>query len=282
MPVKGVLNQTNTRLDEFWASVAASLPFLAMAAAVFLFFAVLAVLLARFMRKVGKNRKWDPNLQVFYPRLARWLILIFGAASALTIAVPGFTMSSVIAGLGFGSVAIGFAFRDLLENYFAGVYLLVSRPFRIGQWIKIDNVSGVVEAITTRSVHVRRMDRELEILPCSYLFKNRFTVVDNSSVRRFEATLVVAFNAPLQDVCNQIEGVVKDMPGVVEDPAPFVVAESIAESGVNLRLYYFLNTAVENTFAARHRITTTLHSTLRPLGVLVSNINVQPLENPPG
>ncbi|MBL8048556.1 MAG: mechanosensitive ion channel [Chthonomonas sp.] len=277
MPVKGVINQTNTRLDDFWQGALSTLPFLAIALAVFVMFAALGMLLGRWTKAVGRKRKWDTNLQVFYPRLVRWIVLIFGAAAALTIAVPGFTMSSVIAGLGFGSVAIGFAFRDLLENYFAGIYLLVSRPFHIGQWIKIDKVSGVVEQISTRSVYVRTFERELEILPCSFLFKNRFTVVDNAPVRRYESTLVVSLTADLQETCNLIEGVVKDMPGIADDPAPFVVAESIAENGIHLRVYYFLNTAEEGVFATRHRITRTLHDLLRPLGVLVGNINMQPL-----
>jgi len=212
----------------------------------------------------------DRSLQVLFERGTRWVVVLVGIALALTVAVPGFTLANVVTGLGFGGVIVGFAFREMFENYLAGVYFLMARPFTIGSWIKVDKVSGTVENITTRAVNVRTFERELEILPCSYLFKNRFTVVDNQAIRRYDQPVIVSLDSDIEVATRVIEEVVSDLPGVVGDPAPFVIAESFGDTGIQLRLYYFLDTSQEGIFAGRHRVTKAIHDVLTREGVSIS------------
>ncbi|MCE9558360.1 MAG: mechanosensitive ion channel family protein, partial [Armatimonadetes bacterium] len=246
----------------------ARLPVVGLALLVFFCFLVIANLLGRVAAAWCRRLRADPSLEILFHRTARWSVILIGAALSLTIAVPGFTLGSVVTGLGFGGVAIGFAFKDLFENYLAGLYFLIARPFTIGNWIRVDTVSGIVETISTRSVNIRTFDRELEVLPCSTLFKNRFTVVDNEQTRRFDATFTIPVSSDIEKTIEIVLEAVAPLPGIVSDPPPFAVAESFSDLGIVMRLYYFLDTEQEGVFASKSRVTKAIRSSLSAAGIL--------------
>ena len=105
-------------------------------------------------------------------RLASAFTIILGLFVAAVVIFPTFNPGDLIAGLGITSVAIGFAFKDVLQNFFAGILILWRRPFIVGDEIKVGNYEGTVEEITTRSTRVKTYDGERAVLPNGDVYTN--------------------------------------------------------------------------------------------------------------
>lgn len=185
---------------------------------------VLTWLLARFAVNIA-DRVTDKttvraDLRNLVETVARVLIWIIGLLIAAAVAIPGFTPAGMIAGLGIGALAIGFAFQDIFENFLAGVLIMLRDKMNIGDIIEVEGVLGKVEKITLRETHVRQLSNELTIMPNSILFKNKVKILTDASIRRDEIMVGVSYDADL-DAAQEailaafeptIGGVVADKP----------------------------------------------------------------------
>ena len=90
----------------------------------------------------------------------------------MTIIFPGITPAKILTVLGLGSIAIGFAFKDIFENFLAGILILFREPFQIQDFIECEGIEGFVEDITIRDTHIRRVDGQRIVIPNAMLFKN--------------------------------------------------------------------------------------------------------------
>ena len=101
-------------------------------------------------------RKADlrPSLRELIETIISVAVWIFGILIAATVMIPGLTPAGMLAGLGLGTVAIGFAFQDIFENFLAGILIMVRKKMRIGDIIECDGITGKVEKISLRETHV--------------------------------------------------------------------------------------------------------------------------------
>ena len=104
----------------------------------------------------------------------------------------------MLAGLGIGSVAIGFAFKDVFENFLAGIIILLRREMRINDFIACVGLEGKVENILVRETHVRQSDGQLVIIPNSMLFKNPVTIRTDLDLRRTTIVCGVAYSEDIE------------------------------------------------------------------------------------
>ncbi|MEC8179711.1 MAG: mechanosensitive ion channel domain-containing protein, partial [Pseudomonadota bacterium] len=111
-------------------------------------------------RAIGKT-DMRPSLQNLIDTVVKLGIWIIGLMIALIVVMPGMTPASLIAGLGIGAVAIGFAFQDIFENFLAGVLIMLREKMRIGDIIECEGIIGKVEHITLRETHVRKLSGEV-------------------------------------------------------------------------------------------------------------------------
>ncbi len=126
--------------------------------------------------------------------IASWIV---GVAFAITIVFPSITPANLIAGLGLTTVAIGFAFKDIFENFLAGVIILARKKMRIGDVIEVDDVFGRIEDIQIRETHVRDTSGELIIVPNAHLFKNPIEIQTDEPLRRQELVVGVDYDSDM-------------------------------------------------------------------------------------
>ena len=171
---------------------------------------VMTLLVGRIIRAVVSAAMQRAHVREALVTLARNLISIaawvLGIAIAMTVIFPSVSPSDIIAGLGLTSVAIGFAFKDVFENFLAGVIILGREKLRIGDVIECEDVYGRVENILIRETHVRETDGELVIVPNSYLFKNPVNIETDRGLKRQELVVRQA-KAVLQDALDSCETV---------------------------------------------------------------------------
>ena len=147
------------------------------------------------------------DLTVKLVTIAIWLV---GLLLTAMMWFPGLTPASALGGLGLLSIAVGFAFQDIFENFFAGVLLLWQFPFEKGDFIECEDISGKVEDINVRMTQIRQTTGELVLVPNSTLFKNPVTVLTDQHKRRMRLVCGVGYD---EDVTSAVETVTKAIEG---------------------------------------------------------------------
>jgi small-conductance mechanosensitive channel len=128
-----------------------------------------------------RGRSVHANLQVAIGRMAFVAVVAIGILIAATVAFPSFTIGSLIQLLGVSGVVIGFAFKDIFQNFLAGILLLVTDPFEIGDQIIVDSFEGTIDEVQTRATVITTYDRQRVLVPNSDLFTKAVTVNTASS-----------------------------------------------------------------------------------------------------
>jgi small conductance mechanosensitive channel len=159
------LTEATGAVQDMVNSFVERLPYIAVAFVVFVLFYLLALAVRGGARAFARRKQRRHNLGLVLGRLAYGGMMFLGLLTALVIAIPGFTPGQLVSILGLSSVAIGFAFRDILQNFLAGILLLLSEPFRIGDQIVVNGFEGTVEEIQTRATFMRTYDGRRVVIP---------------------------------------------------------------------------------------------------------------------
>jgi small-conductance mechanosensitive channel len=133
--------------SQLLARLMAHLPYLILGFVVFVFFIVGARLAKSILNTAGRRTRLDRTLADLLGRLVSAFTIILGLFVAAVIIFPTFNPGDLIAGLGITSVAIGFAFKDVLQNFFAGILILWRRPFIVGDEIKSQSYEGTAPSV---------------------------------------------------------------------------------------------------------------------------------------
>lgn len=173
----------NIDLSNAWKSghriienVISRLPNLAIATVIFIVFIALASGTKSVVRRILERRKGRRNLALLLGQLAQVFMVILGFLIALSVVAPSFQAADLIKMLGVGSVAIGFAFQNILQNFLAGILLLMQEPFELGDWISVTGIEGTVEDIQTRATIVATKEGNRVVIPNAVLFTSPVSV----------------------------------------------------------------------------------------------------------
>jgi small-conductance mechanosensitive channel len=217
---------------------------------VFVIFWVLSIFFKKAVTRILGSRKHHQNLVTVFRRVGSALILFLGFMVAMIIAVPSFTPGKLIGALGIGSVAIGFAFKDIFQNLLSGILLLLSEPFRIGDQIISGNFEGTVEDIQIRATTIRTYDGRKVVIPNSQLYTSTMTVNTAYSQRRLEFDVGIGYENNIIDAQQVILSVLKAAPTVSKLAEPSVIATALADSSVVLRVRWFIDDGTQTNRVA--------------------------------
>ena len=168
--------------------------------------------------------------------IAAWIV---GVAIAMTVIFPSVSPSDIIAGLGLTSVAIGFAFKDVFENFLAGVIILGREKLRIGDVIECEDVYGRVESILIRETHVRETDGELVIVPNSYLFKNPVNIETDRTLKRQELVVGVDYDTDMRKAKSVLQEALASCESVEQSETMDVQCVSFGGSSIDFKLLWW-------------------------------------------
>lgn len=168
-------------------------------------------------------------------RLAQWITVLGGILAGSSVAIQTFNAGELIQVLGISSVAIGFAFRDILQNFLAGILILLTEPFKVGDQIIIENYEGTVTRIETRATMIKTYDGRLVVIPNTNLFTNSVLVNTAFPTRRTEYDIGIGYGDDIAKASELILEAMKSVDGISDDPAPDVRVWDLAASTVNIR-----------------------------------------------
>ena len=215
------------------------LPNLIIAVIVFIIF----WFIARFSRRLIKNftrRKQSRNLGLVLARLSQGIIILVGAFIALAIVVPSFKPGDLVQLLGVSGVAVGFAFRDILQNFLAGILILITEPFVINDQIVFKEFEGTVENIQTRATTIRTYDGTRIVIPNAELFTNSVKVNTAFEKRRLQYDIGIGYGDDIAEAKRIILEVLNENPESLSDPAPEALVVDLAASTINIRARWWV------------------------------------------
>lgn len=219
----------------------AHLPYLILGFVVFVLFVIAARLVKGILITAGRRTRLDLTLADLLGRLASAFTIILGLFVAAVVIFPTFNPGDLIAGLGITSVVIGFAFKDVLQNFFAGILILWRRPFIVGDEIKVGTYEGTVEEITTRSTRVKTYDGERAVLPNGDVYTNAVLVRTAYNNRRVRLSVGIGYQDSIERARSVIRQVLDKTEGVLNEPAPSIFVAELAPSSVNFNVFFWTN-----------------------------------------
>jgi small conductance mechanosensitive channel len=166
------------------------------------------------------ERRADPQIHALTRNVLTILTWVFAAAGGLV--AGGVDVLWVLTFGGVFTLAIGLAFQDLLRNILAGIFILLEKPFRIGDHVAIGDCEGVVQTIALRTTALRTGDGRLAVMPNLTVFTS---VILNSTAydqRRYSVTLPVEPGTDLPRLMKAADGALAAVPGIASDPPPSV------------------------------------------------------------
>lgn len=176
--------------------------------------------------------------------LARMLALpIFLIALYVVMQVAGLTQValSLVGGAGVIGIIMGFAFRDIAENFLASLLLSLRQPFRAGDVIDVEGRLGSVHSMNTRSTVLISPEGNHIQIPNATVFKSIITNFTAAPEGRDSVTVGIGYDAAVSRAQEIIAGVLSQHQAVLDEPQPMVLVEALGASTINLRAYYWVN-----------------------------------------
>ncbi|HEY9775888.1 MAG TPA: mechanosensitive ion channel domain-containing protein [Planktothrix sp.] len=234
------------------------LPNLTVGFVVLVIFCWLGKVTKEVISNVGTKAKLDITLSRALGTVTSVVVTLVGLLTAAVIVIPHFSMANVIGGLGISSVAIGFAFKDILQNFFAGMLLLWQKPFGIGDRIKTKDYQGVVQDIRLRFTELKTDEGELALVPNGDIYTNAVIVSSRAHSHKVHLTMSIKDGGSLSETRQKIAKIITGIDGVTKEPAPKVYVADLNADAMNFDIYFWTEPKQADKLEITDRVTTAL------------------------
>jgi len=174
-------------------------------------------------------------------RIVRLVITGLGVLIALEILDATALVGAILGVAGVAGIAVGFAFRNIVENYLAGVLLSARNPFDVGDIIEVGAFTGTVVRLTSRDTVLMTRDGNHLRIPNSLIITSAMTNFTRNPLRRLEFNVGVSVDLDLQQARSLGIDTLRAMPGILADPGPQVLVAELGDSTVQLRFLAWIN-----------------------------------------
>ncbi len=219
----------------------------------------------------GVRRRWcrldRPSFANVMSRVVRLGFGLLAVLTAATIVFPTVQPVNVLGSLGFFSIAVGFAFRDILENLLAGILLLFRSPFRMGDEVDIEGTRGTVVEINLRETVLRTYEGRKVLIPNATVYKNQLVVQTAYGAIRTEAVVGIAYESDVDRAHRVVLDVLRGLDEVLAEPAPLVLVGELGPSTVDLQVLFWTAPQQALVLQARDRVLTQIKVALDEAGI---------------
>lgn len=227
-------------------------------------------LLARLLR--WALRRWfarthTPSFATVMSKLAGWTLVFVSVLAGVAIAFPSVKPVDLLAGLGFFSLALGFAFQDILENTLSGVLMLFRQPFAGGDQIEVQGHTGTVEAITIRETRITTYDGQLILIPNRDVYKNVIRVQTHYERRRIAFVVGIAYENDPAEAAEVIVSALARVEGVDDQPGPEALIQTLGVSTVDLEARFWTASPQHEARVVLHRAIDAVKTALDEAGI---------------
>jgi small conductance mechanosensitive channel len=193
--------------------------------------------IARLAQRWLDRRDLEPPVRMLLSRLARLLVLAIFAVIALGTA--GIDVTALVAGIGVVGLGVGLAMQGVLGNLVAGLLIIFTKPFRVGEYIEIIGCYGQVKDIDLFITTLLHPDRSRVVIPNRKIIGE---ILHNyGTIRQHDITVGVAYNTNLPQAISVIQNLLRANPKILKDPAPAVAVKDFGDSAINIAIQPWSN-----------------------------------------
>lgn len=198
-------------------------------------------IIMRMARRYLERAKIDATLSKFLLSLLNATLLVIVAIMALN--QLGVNTTSLIALLGAAGLAIGLALQDSLQNFAAGILIIIQRPFSANDLVEISGILGVVKNVGVFSTDLTTPDNRVVIVPNGQIFTVPIVNHSTNPIRRIDMVIGIAYDDDIRQAKALLEQIVTTHPGVLTDPKPVIAVGELADSSVNFYVRPWVDTS---------------------------------------
>lgn len=233
------LEQTTGLLEEMWGKLVAYMPTLVIALIVFVIGMLIAGAVNRLIGHTMKKAKLTATASGFGRSLVR--ILLYTLLIIICLSILGVPMASIITVVGAAGVTIGLALQNSLSNLAGGFVILFAKPFQRGDYISVGTDEGYVEAVTILYTELITLDNRCIYLPNSIVSGGAVVNLSKNGRLRVDIKVSVSYHTDLSAAKAVLVKAVSGLKPVLKTPEPFVSVAELAESGIVLGVYAWVN-----------------------------------------
>ena len=254
-------------LGQILKDAIAHLPNIAVGVVVLLLTWFLSFLMQKLAPRFLSKSSWRTSFKELVITLGKVLIWLVGLMVAAMILFPGLTPAKALGAAGLASVAIGLAFKDIFQNFFAGVILLWKFPFEPGDFIDCGDIKGKVISTELRLTTIRSTTGELIVVPNAFLVGNPLEVLTDRDLRRVEITTGVAYGENVEEAIGVLEKALKSCELVDHSKPRDVLASNFGASSIDIDVLYWAKSAPLDQRKSRSEVIIALKSALDKAGI---------------
>ncbi len=229
---------------------------------------VVAVVVARLVRRVLTHVVGPGFAAIVTARLAAYLIFLIGLFYALTSL--GVQVGPLIGAIGLGGLVLALALQKLVENFFSGLILQARRPFRVGDTVLLGDHLGIATDIDSRTTVLRGLDGSTVRVPNSEVAAGPIINLTNEPLRRSELEVGVAYDTNLQAATECLTEALGQVERVSVEPPAQALLTRFGSSSIDFTLYYWHDSDVPTELATRHDVILSVHQSFAAAGITIA------------
>jgi small-conductance mechanosensitive channel len=221
--------------------------------------------LLRIVLMAGRERwRGRENLELAVSRIFQSLVIAVSLLIGATVVFPTVTAGGLIQLLGISGIAVGFAFKDIFQNFLAGILLLVTEPFSIGDEILVTGFEGTVEDVQTRATIIRTHDHRRVVVPNATLFTQSVVVNTAFAVRRSDYDLTVPSAMDIEALEKSLTARLDSgIEGVSRAPAPEILIVKADLTNTTIRMSWWSSPRQSEALSAQNRVMEVVREVVR-------------------
>ncbi|MCX6807483.1 MAG: mechanosensitive ion channel [Patescibacteria group bacterium] len=237
----------------------------------YFFAAIIVMMVAYFIAKYARRAtekalmrtSQNPGSMDLIGKSAQGGVLVIGLVVSLEI--MNIDLSLILGAFGFG---IGFALKDIIANYLAGILILVQEPFKVDEIIEVNGTIGKVQAIEARNIIMRNLNGQRVIVSNTDIFNSQIKNYTHHPERRVTIKLGVDYSSDLPKVMNVLKIMLDDNTLILRKPAPKVIFTNFADSAIRLEIRFWVS-ILDNWVRVKSNMITQIKHEFDKNGILI-------------
>jgi len=252
---------------DLWADFIGHVPYVLGAIAVLALTWGLSRALDAFGNRLLNRVDRRESLKELILRLVTLSVWVLGLLLSAIVLFPGLTPSRALGGLGLLSIAVGLAFKDIFENFFAGILILWRFPFERGDFIECESLVGRVEKVLVRMSYIRKTTGELVVVPNSFLFKHPVTVLTSLPRRRVTVMTGIAYDEDVASSLSLLDAALRECDTVMTDQPVEIFADAFGSSSIDISVTWWTEPTPLAVRRSRSEVVTRVKRALDEAGI---------------
>ena len=231
-------------LQKYWQTFLVKVPRLALAVLLIVIGVLIASWLSRFLKQKLQSRMQDPLMGRFIANLFKAALIILVLMVGMEAAGLSGIAGGLLAAAGATTVVLGFAFKDIGENFLAGIILAFNRPFHLDDAIKVGDTFGKVKSLDFRYTHIKTFDGRDVFLPNGSLLQEPVENYTRDGFFRMDFVVGIDYDDDIDGASAAILEAIGETKDIIqkEPHEPFVITHELAASTVNLKVFFWIDT----------------------------------------